>query len=336
MPLKPKATHNLFLFYSCDQRDLGAESYTKALFPPAAIEDFRQLEETELFFRLESLGAPLEQAEFFQLASMVETPQEATELLIDVAKTPPPFEKLYLVIFELWRRLLPERKTFSIFCDELDRQIFLYNQGTLRKDEALQKSLAILEKLFQEQIDQGEGKKEMREHFDRHMAHDLDHFLYEYITDLMASRSFVYAEELVESFYYYMHDRRWFDFLLVQIIHEKDPVEAHELLRSLIKEVTDEEDVDLQFEMLHYMIETGDRHSFIYLVEKNALLLRTEEDFVELMAIVSEYYRRLDQEDLQEKIERLIEERSTKKSHERFEKKDQGFQRFVEILGLFR
>ena len=84
------------------------------------------------------------------------------------------------------------------------------------------------------------------------------------------------------------------------------------------------------------MLESFDRRSFLYLVEKTALLLKVEEDFIDLMAIVSEYYRRLDQEDLQEKIEILIENRQDRSEKEAFHHKDSDFQEFVHIMDLFR
>lgn len=336
MQIKTKAINNLFLFNSLDQREVGAHAYAKALFPNRSIEDLRESLEEDLFQRLEELNTPLEKTEFFQLASVVEDPESAAHLLIDTAKVPPVFESLYLVIFELWRRLLPERQTLSIFCDELDRQIFLYQQGSMRSDEKLQKSLGKFEKILQENADLQTDKKKVRASIDEYMAHDIEEFLYEYISDQIASDLFVYAEDLLDGFYDYMYDHMWFDFLYIKILHFRDPSEAKGILRSLLKDLSIEPDLDLQIELLHFMLESSDRRSFLYLVEKTALLLKVEEDFIDLMAIVSEYYRRLDQEDLQEKIEILIENRQDRSEKEVFHHKDADFQEFVHIMDLFR
>ncbi len=335
MQLKTKAVNNLFLFNVYHPDDASAEAYANALLPKPTVEDLRRLEEKELFSRLKALDMPLEKEEFFQLTHMVDTPEEAATLLIDTAKIPPLYETLYLLVFELWRRLVPERKTLSIFCDELDRQIFFYNQGSLKSDESLQKALSTLEQILQESADRGKGKEEIRSYFDAYLAHDIEHFLYEYITDHIGSDAHLYAEELLDSFYFYMRDFRWFDFLYSKLIYPENPSAANEALRMLMQELVEHPDLDLQLEILHFMIESCDRKSFIYLVEKTVRLIQLEEDFLELLDLASEYYLRLDEEEVQEQIDEILVARE-KRSPQRFSKDDPDVQEFLRIIQLDR
>lgn len=124
--LQTKALYNLLRLNAAEDPLIQAESW--------ALEDLRALPLEELFARLNRRGVQLDRSRFLEFANKCDTPEDLTDLLLpdeeDKARDP-----FYLIVFELWRRLLPERPSLSIFCDELDYQIALYDQEQIESDE---------------------------------------------------------------------------------------------------------------------------------------------------------------------------------------------------------
>ena len=83
--------------------------------------NYREISDEELLEMLSNEGIDSNPAYLEELIADCESPEEATELLIaernGSLEIP---DRLYLIVFELWRRLFPERVTMSILCDNLD------------------------------------------------------------------------------------------------------------------------------------------------------------------------------------------------------------------------
>jgi hypothetical protein len=98
---------------------------------PWQVEDYRLLPDEEIYSRLEKLGISIDQARFIEYALHFTSPEEMTETLW-VDEELDNFDQAYLLIFELWRRFLPEKQSLSIFCDELDYLIDRYDEDSSR------------------------------------------------------------------------------------------------------------------------------------------------------------------------------------------------------------
>ncbi len=55
-------------------------------------------------------------------------------------------------------------------------------------------------------------------------ANGLETFLYDFVSDQLDEGMVSYAAELVDGFYQYVSDTKWFDFLRARIAVETDPV----------------------------------------------------------------------------------------------------------------
>lgn len=138
-------------------------------------------------------------------------------------------------------------------------------------------------------------------------AHDLESFLYDYISELLDSGNSLYASELIEGFSPFVTEPVWFDFLKVRLLAFTDIGDANIAMHRLLET---ELETDILFEMLQFLSKTGEHELFILAVKKIVPLLATQEELSELMASLAEYYRRLDEDAIEQSIHKLIQKRS--------------------------
>jgi len=254
---------------------------------PWQIEDYRELSIEALFQRLSTWGLQLSEENFLMVAENYQSPEELTHFLWPQQENEFP---IYLLIFELWRRLLPEKQSLSIFCDELDHRI---KEGD---ESSLQNMLIRLEEILDE--NENENPKAIFFTLTRHMSHDLEGFLYDYISDQIDKNNDLYASELLGSFYPYMSDLMWFNFLRARLLIKVDLHEGDLAFKTILEKT---KDLDLILEIASFLVNHGDPHLF----QKAALLaldhLETDEDFEELVATVADYCHFMDK-DQEEKL----------------------------------
>jgi hypothetical protein len=296
--IQTKALYNLLRLNAKEDASLGAD--------PWALEDFRRLPLEAIFRRLNALHVRLDRDAFAQYAKECDSPEELTELLLDEEKDPVLSDQVYLLLFELWRRLLPERPSLSIFCDDLDRRIEEYEDGHAMSDEAIQDGLANLLKVLQEHVDHGMAPKEAFRSISDYCANDLECFLFEMINELLDGGNRLYARELLEGFEPYMEDPLQFEFLTARLFSFTDPGEANKRISRLLQE---ELEPELLFEILPLLVVSGDHSLFQGAIKKLLPELKTEEEFQEVVELAADYYRRLDQDERETAILKLKEKR---------------------------
>ncbi len=115
MELSGRALYNLLRGNWLEDPSISVENWQ--------VEDYRILSDQELFDRLQELEISLKLETFSAFAQESDGPEELVDLLTGPEYSAAQIEKIYLLIFELWRRKLPDRQTLSIFCDELDHLI---------------------------------------------------------------------------------------------------------------------------------------------------------------------------------------------------------------------
>jgi hypothetical protein len=290
-------------------------------FNPWQVEDLREVPLEKIFLRLESLGVKLDQQSFFSYAKASDDPEALADF---VSVEEDNFEKrdqIYLLIFELWRRLLPEKLTLSIFCDELDRSIYLYDQGLLDK-ESMERGISILEDLLDEGVDEGENPKALFETFKSYCAQDLERFLYDYIAEELKLGNETEASELLDEFYLYIEDERWFDFLRAQLLISNDAQEGNLMLQRVLEQLEEDPEIELLFEVAKYLVNRGDPSLFSLCVKIVFPLLKKEEEIQKLLKIIAEYFSCLDLEKPFEHMKRLLESRKARDPKESLDTAD--------------
>ena len=305
MNLQTKALYNLFRLNVQEESDSTVE--------PWAIEDLRLLSLDQLFARLAGLGLDLDKRRFASFAEPCDSPEELMDILCEEGEDPKKNDPIYLVVFELWRRLIPEKQPLSIFCDELDHRIFLYDRDLLESDEPIQDALANLKEILDENIDAGAKPFELFEGISHFCAHDIEGFLYDYVSELLDSDNTIYATELVDEFTPFLAEPVWFDFLRARITSVTDPARANAQIASILDRHPKMDAVFL-FEIIRFLAVSGEHPLFIALVQKILSQMETEEEFQELMEITADYYRRRDKDDVESAIERIMKKRQANSS----------------------
>ena len=182
-------------------------------------------------------------------------------------------------------RLLPHKQCLSIFCDQLDFLIDAYDRAILEDDEPLEDALCTLEDILDDACDeQGVSPHEVFDEISLHCAHDVESFLYDHILAQIHGQDELYASELIHSFYEYISDKKWFDFLRSLVLLNAQR-EFNILIERLLKQLKEEPDVDLMLQIVNGLVHDGDIRLFPYAVKQALSLLKTEKDFRELLAI---------------------------------------------------
>jgi hypothetical protein len=299
MKLQTKALYNLLKLNALSDPSIAVEKWQ--------VEDLRAVSIDDLFDKLNQLGISLDHERFIHFADETDSPEELSELLLADAG-PRQHDHVYLLLFEIWRRLLPEKFSLSIFCDELDFRISQYDAGAQNSDELIQDALSNLDEILDENTDAGAKPAEIFETISSYLAHDLMGFIIDFISDLIDSGKQIYASELIEDFSHYAKEIIWFDFLRARLIALNDPVKANQLIRQLL-EHDEALSVDFLLDVLRFQTGYGERQVFALAVKKLIHRLRTEEEFKELLELAAEYFRRRDREDLDRAVQNLLSKR---------------------------
>lgn len=297
------------------------------------VEDYRAMPLDQLFERLEDMDIRLDKASFAAFADTVDNPEDLTETLLHDSSEDMEFQdQVYLIVFELWRRLLPEKPCLSILCDEIDHQIHLYDQGQATTSEGITDILANLQVVLDENTDEGADPHEVFECINSGCAHDIESFLHDFISDKIDDCNYSYASELLEGFSSYLHDVKWFEFLRARLVAVSDPDEANEIVKQLISSKNDDPDLEFNLEVLSFLVSVGDRETFERLVKQSAGLLQVEEDFQALVSISADFYHRLDREQIEKPLQAILKQREKRDLDKNFDIQDPHFTAFFNIL----
>ncbi|MDR3624827.1 MAG: hypothetical protein P4L16_06790 [Chlamydiales bacterium] len=299
MQLEQKAIYNLL---KADYLQNKNESI-----PHWKIEDYRKKELSSLFNTLASLKISLNHQSFLAYAEEVHSPEELTECLVLENTDTETEDHIFLILFELWRRLVPEKRPLSIFCDELDEQICLYDQETHKQEELLQLSLSTILSILEENVDAGEDPLLLFKMLQTHSIHDLEAFLYDFIAEKLDQEQYAYASELIDGFYPFVIDKDWFNLLQARLFLSTNPSKTN----SIIKELIQKEPIDLELylETLQFLSHCADEQLFLTLAKKTIPFLESEDQLQDLLLSTMQYYCCLDKEKEENAIQQLLKKR---------------------------
>lgn len=315
MQLERKALYNLLrMNWLCDS-SLDVE--------PWQVEDYRQLSDDLLFERLKLLGINLNVNTFQALSQDTDSPEEFTDSILSDEMSISSQDQIYLLIFEIWRRFLPDTLCLSVFCDELDYKINLYDTCELKSDESLQDTLDCLSNILDENVDQGIDPVAALESISASCANDIESFLYDYICDQIDSDNLPYATDLIDTFYDYVTEVNWFDFLRARTIYSTDWEGSHEIISQIRIETRNAPDLELNLEMLSLLSLGGKPHVFASIVAESISLLNVEEDFQDLLTLCEDFFRCADNEDEEKSVEKILQKRKEIDPEREINKQDQ-------------
>ena len=299
------------------------------------VEDYRSMPLDGLFERLEEMDIRLDKVTFTAFADTFDSPEELTEaLVVDEDKDEKHLDQVYLIVFELWRRLVPEKLALTVLCDEIDHQIHLYDQGHHEALEAMSDTLANLQVVLDENTDEGADPHEAFDCINSGCANDIESFLHDFISEKIDEEDYAYASDLIEGFGSYMHDEKWFEFLRARLVSVTDPDEANDIVKKLINGKPGSSDLDFNLEVLSFLVIVGERETFEKLVKQTVAMIETEEDFQALVSISADFYHRIDKEQIESQLQGLLKKREKVSLEQPFDLKDAQLVDFFKILSL--
>ncbi len=303
MQFKGKSIYNLLKMSWREDPSISVE--------PWQILDYEKLSEDELLSRLKELNIFLTKDTFLLYAENCDTPEELLECLWVYEEDLIGQDKAYLVLFELWKRWLPEKQTLSIFCDALDSLISLYDEGLLEDEEPLQMALTELEDILDQSVDQGAQPQEIFMAIMGYMAHDLEEFLYDYTLDLMDHNNELYASEIIDGISPYVLDGKWFDLLKLRFFSLTNSPETATFAARIFEEAKEEPDFSFLLELGKFLAHEEDLSMFVECVKEALSFIEEKEDLIEVLMLIEEAFVYLDQEEKIFEIDREKEKISS-------------------------
>lgn len=304
MDISPKALYNSLRMSFLQNPTFSVERWK--------VEDYRQIPLEELFSRLQEFDLILDRHSFLAFADEYDSPEELFDHLIADREDEGDEEnqdQLYLLLFELWRRLACEKQSISIICDELDYQIFLYDQGQAESVEALENALASFHAALEENVDQGLSRDQVFEAVSEYLANDVQSFMIDYISDLIDHHEYAYSEELLEQFYPYMPDKKWFDLFHARIIGSQDIRKGHELVAKIFRHESANPDLQFNLDILSYLVALPDYELFRHVAIRSLPLIQEEDELLELLHLGSDICHSLDMHEKGDALHALFDAR---------------------------
>lgn len=304
MKLAPKALYNSLRMSAPHDTAFDAKSWQ--------IEEYREIALDELFLRLNKYQISFDRQAFIAYANEYDSPEELFEAIIELEEWGEDADEVYLLLFELWRRLVPEKQSVSLICDELDHQIFFYDNGLTNRREPLDDALSSFANLVQENLDNDPqvAADEVFEVISQYCANDIPSFLYDYISELIDKQETSYAAELLEQFFQYMGESYWFEFLQARLIALENMRHASQYIRELFERSQKEQDLEFHLEILTYLARKVDMEFFREVLTKAIPLIDSEEDIGELLHISQELFTNLGRQDIAQELTNLIPDKN--------------------------
>jgi len=259
---------------------------------PWKVEDLRLLKSEELFERLNEKGIFLDKQTFIAYANEYDTPEELGQaVLTDESSENEVQDYIYLHVFELWRRFVPEKLTVSLITDELDYQIYLYDTEALQTLESLDDAISGFYEVLEENVDFGIAPLDAFHAICEYTAHDIFAFLYDYISELIELEQYEYAQDLIERFFPFVEGKKWFEFLHAQIIASKEPRRGLAQIKKIAQENYKNCDRGLFLDMLTFLLYVSQPELFCFIAK--ALLEQDldDDDVEELTCISKEFFQ---------------------------------------------
>jgi hypothetical protein len=302
---------------------------------PWQVEDYRSLSIQGIFKRLRDLDISLNEESFLLYAENCEAPEELLEFLWTKDEDAVDQDKAYLLLFELWRRLLPERRSLSIFCDEMDERFERYDLSQSENEESIQNILQRLEDILDENVDLGGDPKEVFQNIQECCAHDVESFIYDFIAHQIQQQHEVYASELLDGFYGYIQHTKWFDFLRARLFALSNPHEGNLMIAGLLELLEEEPDFDLLYEIASYLVYSGDPSLFIHALKQAINSLKTEGDFQDLLHLSIKFFQGMDHEEKTKTVQIFLLQRRNKNSAAAIDPTHPDVHAFLSLLDTF-
>lgn len=302
MEFKGRALYNLLTISSKEDLSLQIE--------PWQVLNYRSLSDEVLLKKLFALNLPLTKENFTLYADSCNSPEELVDCLWIQESDIKGQEQAYLVIFELWRRLLPNRQSLSIFCDELDALISLFDEGEDIDDEVWQKVLSELGDILDKNTEMGSNPKEVFVSISQYMAHNIETFLYDFIFELLEKENEALATSLIDSFIDYVGEKKWLHLLRAHLLFSSNIQAWKSLVHRLLEEEEENPSLSFLMEILTFLKISDDSSLVSQCIKQILPLVETEVEKEELFSHMLEFCKNSNKESALNILNRISDKKA--------------------------
>jgi hypothetical protein len=325
--IERRALYNLLRMNWLNEPTLSVE--------PWQVEDYRSLPLQTLFDRLKQFKIHLDRMSFVAYADECDSPENLVDHLVgDRNLSTTQEDEAYLLIFELWRRLMSEKPSLSILCNELDYQIHLYDQQQVENPLALQNALTHFVQALDENSDQGIPPQDILKLISNYCANDIETFLYDFISEQIDEGNEVYARELLDDFDAYLGNNKWFKLLRIRLCEQMHNKTAQKIAGEIIEEHLHDHDLDYNLEFLSILVEMGDQAIFHLILKHTLPLIKREEEFRDLLSIAMDHCHHFNQEQQEATIKTIFEKHSAASFDQAIDAKNPDIATLTQLFNL--
>jgi hypothetical protein len=267
---------------------LNGEKATQQQFQSWQIQDYRYLSTQKIFETLRQLGYRIDLPGFLAYAQEYDEPEAFIDDFLDEEDDVAVQDQLYLLFFELWRRHLPEKRSLSIFCDEIDYLVTEYDrvsslessgkvrprllpedasmlQKELAKDphQAIYNLLDELVSLLEEVEESGTDISEAFSAVLDNCANDVEAFLFDFLGQQIELDAYSAVETYLSFFTDVVKGCCWLDFLRLKVTYIVNPSEATVWLNRIMDTYNDGKVLEdkeyygeIGMEILYFLLES--------------------------------------------------------------------------------
>lgn len=265
-------------------------------------DDYRAFSLEELFKRLKQNHCSLNRADFLAYAETCDSPEALAHLLMgDQELSSEEEDRLYLLLFELWRRLMPEHPSLSILGEELDHQIARFDAGDSGAVEGVMQILERVVQVLDDNIDEGIPPGVAFQEFERYSANDLEVFVYDFASELIEEGDRAYAQDLAEQFEELLAHRPWFLLLKLRLMEDSRGVALEKAAQELLGHDFSDAGAAFYIEFLSLVAQLEIDSLFCPIFEAAVRLVQSPEEREDLQEIVHTYLPRLSLSEAQKK-----------------------------------
>jgi hypothetical protein len=295
-----RSKYNLLKYKKRENPNLKVEDWE--------IFDYKKLSIDELFSNLSQIGFEISIKDINDLANDSIELDEVDLKQFHKAKIlqKEDLERGYLYLFEIWRRLMPNHKSISIFANDFDEFIDAYEKGEVAQNELLFNELF---DILDESVDEGQDPKGVFKQLSNYFGHDLESFIICYIFDLIEQDNETTASRYLDNIYPYLAGNLWLEFFRIKLLKGALSEDITAMTFRFLDRLKLHFDAELAFEVLYYMIETGHKELFKTTYKSFLKEIKTEDEFREMLEILHAFFSLNEQNKEEMLVKELIDER---------------------------
>jgi hypothetical protein len=257
----------------------------------------------KLFSTLTSLGLHLDKDSFLAYAEECDSPEDLLALLISDSidrLSQEDIDHIFLLLFELFRRLIPEKKPLSIVADEIDQHIFLYDDGDDTVSEELLSLLHEYLRILQQGVDEGLTPSQAFKTSEASFAHDIARFLFDFIEERMDVEGEKWATSLLDDFQPFMPQKEWFECLRIQLSKQQNREKALEQAAAFFEKMNLKKDEgrSLALAIINFFAKEREKKLFLSCALRLLDVIEASEELSDLVEIMCSFLEELGDEEL--------------------------------------